>query len=302
VSAAYEQVFAAMGTVVAVRVVHDGSEAAARDAVARAGAWFDDVERACSRFDAASELRQLCAAPTQTPVAVSPILAQAVAFAVDVAKGTNGAFDPTVGATMERRGFDSDYRTGARGASGVAEAATTWRDVHVDPEAGTITLDRALLLDLGGVAKGLAIDLAARELAGFAGFAIDAGGDLRVAGVNASGAPWTIGVRNPRELAQHAVVLTATDVAVCTSGDYERRDALGGHHLIDPRTGEPAADVASATVVAPTAIVADALATAAFTLGPQAGIALLESHGVEGLIIDASLAFHETPGFGALIR
>jgi thiamine biosynthesis lipoprotein len=80
-----------------------------------------------------------------------------------------------------------------------------------------------------------------------------------------------------------------TDAAVCTSGDYER-----GEHLVDPRTGTPSSLAASVTVVAPTAMLADALATAAFILGPVEGLALLERHGVEGLILTPSLERFET--------
>jgi thiamine biosynthesis lipoprotein len=175
--------------------------------------------------------------------------------------------------------------------------------VRLDPGQKTITLVRPLILDLGAVAKGLAIDMAARELSALDNFAIDAGGDLYVAGCNPDGAPWSIGIRHPRLLDQLSASLRLSNLAVCTSGDYERRRPPGdddvdgadsGHHILDPRTGASAGAVASVTVVAPTAMAADALATAAFVLGPAAGIRLLERQGVNGLIISPTLERHST--------
>ena len=174
----------------------------------------------------------------------------------------------------------------------------SYRDVRVDPERQTITLRRPLLLDLGAVAKGLAVDAAARELQPFEDFAIDAGGDLYLGGRNAEGAPWSVGIRHPRIDGQLIDVLRVSDQAVCTSGDYERTvtGVEGEHHIVNPRTGASPTDVASVTVVAPSAMVADALATAAFVLGPADGIALLERHGVDGLIVTNALERSETSG------
>ena len=107
---------ARMGTVVTIEVVgHDRSARARRMrdlALERAFAWFDRVESVCSRFDADSELRRLCASHG-VDVELSPMLFEAVRFAVAVAEETHGAFDPTVGARMEARGFNHDYRSGA---------------------------------------------------------------------------------------------------------------------------------------------------------------------------------------------
>jgi thiamine biosynthesis lipoprotein len=255
--------------------------------MARAFEWFHDVERRCSRFDPQSELRVMCA-QTGTPVAASELLFSAVQFALAVAEDTDGAFDPTIGAEMARRGFDRHYVTGTRSRASAVPAGAAWQDVQLDPDARTITLHRPLVLDLAAVVKGLAIDLAAKELAPFRHFAIDAGGDLYVSGHNSRREPWSVGIRHPRRDREAIERLTLTDTAICTSGDYERTGE-DGHHLIDPRVQSPAGAVASATVVAPTAMLADAFATAAFVLGPNAGIALLERHGVQGVLYSPSL-------------
>jgi thiamine biosynthesis lipoprotein len=281
-----------MDTEVAIRVV--GRDAP--DLVHRAFEWFRRIERVCSRFDDASEVRQLAARPNE-PVAVSDVLFETTRFALALAAETDGAFDPTVGRQLERRGFDRNYRTGVRVSTiAVDDAPATWRDVHVDDDARTLTLDRPLLLDLGAVAKGFAIDMAARELRETANFAIDAGGDLYLAGHNEHGAPWRVGIRHPRDPAATVAELEVSNAAVCTSGDYLRRNPAGGHHLIDPRTGDAARDIVSATVTAPLAMVADGLATAAFVLGPSQGVALLERHGVDGLLITSTLEHFRTRG------
>jgi len=146
--------------------------------------------------------------------------------------------------------------------------------------------------------------MAVRELSGFAGFAVDAGGDLYLGGTNPDGHPWSVGIRHPRRDGELIDTLTVTNLAVCTSGDYERRASgdAGGHHIIDPRTGRSAPAVASVTVVAPSALLADALGTAAFVLGPAEGIRLLERHGVDGLIISPELERHATPGLNSEVR
>jgi thiamine biosynthesis lipoprotein len=295
VSDAYLHSVVLMGTVVTIRVAHPATSGHEKPAliaaVARAVDWFRHVEETCSRFDEQSELRRL-STRRGVPVPVSPTLFRAVEFALEVAEATAGAFDPTVGERMAARGFNRHYRDGRVGhIPAVLDEPATYRDVELDPAAQTITLRRPLVLDLGAVAKGLAIDLAARELQPFENFTIDAGGDLYLAGHNGDGAPWSVGIRHPRD--RDAIIDTfhLSNTAVCTSGDYERPGtaAEGGHHLMDPRTGSAALMAASATVIAPSALMADALATAAFVLGPVDGLTLLENSGVGGLIVTQGL-------------
>ena len=289
-----------MGTVVTIQVIgHDanGVERAEREAgVARAAEWFTHITAQCSRFDPASELSRLT---TQVAVAVpvSTLLFESLKVALAVAADTDGAFDPTVGRRLEERGFDTNYQTGTRSRSTIDPTCrASWRDIMLDDEAHTVTLTRPMVLDLGAVVKGLAIDAAAMELAPFANFAIDAGGDVYVAGSSASGDLWRVGIRHPRNPDELIDSLNVSDCAVCTSGDYFRRGNpdTNDHHILDATTGDTALKCASVTVIAPSAMVADALATSAFILGPTAGIALLERHGVEGLIITPSLERHQT--------
>jgi FAD:protein FMN transferase len=259
----------AMGTLVTIQVVRS-EDAGVKDAVNRAFGWFHEIERRCTRFYQRSELMQLTSRVGE-PVPASTILYETVKLALKVAEESDGAFDPTV--------TDSN-------------SDVSFRDVHLDEDRRTIALLRPLSLDLGAVAKGLAVDTAARELHPFTDFVVDAGGDLYLGGCNSRGDPWTVGIRHPRLDHQLIDSLRVSNTAVCTSGDYER-----GHHILDPRSGDAAAAVASATVIAPTAMLADALATAAFVLGPTEGISFLERLGVEGLLVTPELKRYETRGF-----
>jgi len=278
-----------MGTIVSIQVVSGSCDA--EGAIGDAFAWFHEIEARCTRFDEQSELMQLCARVGEA-VPASAILFEAVQFAMAVAEETDGAFDPTVGHRIAARGFDREHRTGRILASAVpVSERPTWRDVHLDPDRRTIMLRCPMILDLGAVAKGLAVDAAARELASFRDFAIDAGGDLYLGGLNPLGEPWTVGIRHPRRHGELIDTLRVSNQAVCTSGDYER-----GPHILDPRTEGTAQSVASATVVAGGAMLADALATAAFVLGPRDGIELLTRMGVDGLIVTPGMERYETRG------
>jgi thiamine biosynthesis lipoprotein len=276
-----------MDTLVTMHVARSGADAA----IERAFGWFHEVEERCTRFDAASELMRLTSR-VGVPVPASAILFESVQFALRMAEETGGAFDPTVGHRMEQRGFNRNHRTGATIRTPIpGDAEVSYRDIHLDLDQRTITLERPLILDLGAVAKGLAIDMAARELQPFTDFSIDAGGDLYLGGCNPEGAPWRVGIRHPRHDHELICGLLASNQAVCTSGDYER-----GSHILDPRTGAPADSAASVTVVAPGAMLADALSTAAFVLGPSEGLALLDRMAVDGLILTPGLERCETRG------
>jgi thiamine biosynthesis lipoprotein len=296
-----------MGTFVTIRVLgpassrHPGIEEVS-EAIDRAFSWFHKVEECCTRFEPRSEVMQL-ASQVGIAVRASPILFQAVQFALAVASETGGAFDPTVGHAMEERGFNREYRTGQIVRTAIGCGPVSHRDVRLDPARKTIALLRPLILDLGAVAKGLAVDLAARELQPFENFAIDAGGDLYVAGRNAEGEPWSIGIQHPRRADELLDSVRVSNLAVCTSGDYERRTTYGseGHHILDPRTGDPAQSAASVTAIAPATMMADALSTAAFVLGPTEGIRLFERMGIEGLIVAPSLERFATKGFPSAV-
>src|SRR5262249_4286090 len=201
--------------------------------------WFREIESRCSRFDPQSELIQLSHRIGES-VPVSAILFEAVRFALAVAENSGGAFDPTVGYIMESRGFNREYQTGATIQSNIrSQGSVSFRDVLVDEEQRSITLLRPLVLDLGAVAKGLAIDMAARELQKFRNFAIDAGGDLYLGGHNSAGESWSVGIRHPRNDDTLLECIRVSHFAGCTSRDYQR-----DRHILDSPVGTPVTEVA----------------------------------------------------------
>jgi thiamine biosynthesis lipoprotein len=274
-----------MDTGVNIQVVTDAPRPVVETHVQRALAWFDSVERICTRFDRTSEVMRLLD-EVGKPVHVSTLLFEVVAFAMDLAEQTVGAFDPAVGASLEQLGFNTNYKTGEVIHTAVA-SDVTFRDVKLNRHARTIELRRPLVLDLNAVAKGLAIDLAARELQAYPDVCVEAGGDLVVRGHNHAGEAWRIGIQHPRAEGLIAHTLEVTDAAVCTSGDYERRAGpdLSEGHILDARTRTPVKDLASVTVIAPTAMAADGLSTAAMVLGRERGLDFLRAQGVRGVLV-----------------
>jgi FAD:protein FMN transferase len=269
----------AMDTLVHVNIVSERPRHQVEPHVDRALRWFGAVEQVCSRFDPSSEVMQLSRRAGE-PVHVSTALVQLVDFALALARLSEGAFDPTLGVELEQRGYATDYRTLRPSASGIALRDVSFKDVAVDRRAQTITLRQPLVLDLNSVAKGLAIDLAVRELRAFDNLSIEVGGDLFARGRNANGERWRVGIQDPRGDGVLARTLAISEAAVCTSGAYER-----GAHVLDGRTHQPVAGLASVTVVAPTALAADGFSTTALALGVRRGRELLHHQGLQGVLV-----------------
>lgn len=172
----------------------------------------------------------------------------------------------------------------------------------IQTEGNNVTLDEGMMLTLGGVAKGYAVDLAIESLmedeieAGF----VNAGGDGRYIGHKEDGTPWKVGLQNPEKTGEAVVVMDIEDMAVATSGNYERyfNDAAKVSHISDPRTGYPSQSLISVTVIAKSAMDADAFATAVFVMGEEAGLRMIENlDGIECLIITSDKRIVRSSGF-----
>lgn len=293
-----------MGTVVSIRVVGSGSMTDMEHAIERAFAAIRYVEVACSRFDEDSALRELCRHPGEK-MRVPDVLFEAIRVALEMSMLTDGIFDPTVGQLLEGYGFTRHYLTGETVDSHTSrDGPVSYRDITLDEEERTVLLHRPLLLDLGAVAKGMAVDLAAKELLDWDGFAIDAGGDLYLHGVDPEGESWTVGIQHPLHKNEMICWLQMTNVAICTSGNYERRSPLDPdvHHLLNPRTGGSANGLLSCTVVAPLAILADAVSTAAFVQGAPQALEFVADLGLEALCIDDALNLKMTHSLGRYMK
>lgn len=284
-----------------VRVVAYGEH---RGEVSRAvGAAFERMEelvRRLSRFDPTSDVSRLNGAPAGTAVPVGEDTWRVLEVARAAFERTGGVFDVTVGPLMGlwRRAAERG-RPPTEEELAEALARVGFDKVQLLPQGRKVVLTKpGMSIDLGGVAKGYIVDEAVEVLRrlGTKSALVDAGGDIRVLGRRGDGQPWRTAVRNPatEDGLPFPAVLAVADRAVVTSGNYARYVEIAGRrytHIIDPRTGRPETEVASATVIGPDAASADALATALTVLGPRRGVQLIDSlPGYECLIITGRAA------------
>jgi thiamine biosynthesis lipoprotein len=278
-----------MGTVVEI-VAHGEDTERLEDAVAAAFEEMARIEGLMTPHRPDSDVARLCR--SEEGAGVSAETAEVIALGLNIQAASGGAFDMTLGRLKALWGIESEQPRVPR-AEEIRQALSGIGPGALRLEGKTVVKGNpALAVDLGGIAKGYAIDRAIAVLrdAGVASASVNAGGDIRLLGER-PGRPWRIGIQHPRHPDGLLATLLLDEVAVVTSGDYERffeEKGVRYHHLFDPRTGYPASLSRSATVVAENAALADALATAAFVLGPEAGLRLLEEYpGVEGMVVGA---------------
>jgi thiamine biosynthesis lipoprotein len=248
-------------------------------------------------WDKASEVSRINAAAGTSPVAVSVETFDVIHEALHASEMSDGCFDITFETLHGLWKFDQDLDPHPPSPADVEARRkyVGYRHVKLDEHAHTVFLDEQhVRIGLGGIAKGYAVDRAAKVLAdaGVKSFYVQAGGDLYTRGSKPDGSPWIAGVRDPRgPEGDYFAMMAVSDHAFSTAGDYERSYVVGGkryHHIIDPRTGYPATASRSVTIWAPTALLADEIDDAVFILGPERGLKLVESlDGVGAIIVGA---------------
>ncbi len=272
-----------MGTVVTV-VVPEHQPTAAAIVEDLFATW----EAALSRFRADSELSLLNASAGR-PVPASPLLLDVVEAALAAARATDGIFDPALEPAMRILGYDRTFEDVAADGPAVPAAPRggAWRSIEIDRAAGTIRLPAGCGLDLGGIAKGMAVDasLAALKLRGITPAVVEAGGDLAVIGLPPAGEAWSVAV----EVRHGTREVAIASGALATSGISRRAWTRGGaeqHHLVDPRLGTPALnDLWSVSAAAATCAQAEVAAKAAFVLGRDQGERFLGRLGISALFV-----------------
>ena len=250
-----------------------------------------EINRQMSHYQPDSELSRFNRAPAKVPFKISAEFARVVRFSLELHRRSHGAFDPTLGPLINLWGF------GEQGGPRAAPADNDLRAVlkRTGCRHLTITADDELVkdipelaLNLSAVAKGFGVDEIARVLRshGFTNTYVSIAGEVLALGQNASGTNWQIGIAAPlphwTENDPMAVVLSVSNRAISTSGDYQKFliDEQGHRlcHILDPKTGRPVQhNLGSVSVVAPDSMTADGLATALFVLGPKGGLRLIES-------------------------
>jgi FAD:protein FMN transferase len=249
---------------------------------------FERLNQLLSPWIADSELALVNANAARTTVAISPEFQRLLQRSRWYFNKTQGAFD----ITFASAGHLYDYREGVQPDNATLESVATaigLDRVKVNDDGVTFS-DAATRIDLGGIAKGYAIDQAIALLKTFSieHAYIGLGGDSYVLG-DRNGRPWQVGIRHPRDEKAVALKIPVSDIAISTSGDYERyflRDGERVHHIINPSTGRSSSSLVSATVLAEKGIDADALSTSVFVMGPEQGLAMINTlDGVSAILI-----------------
>ena len=296
----YSRDEAIMGTAIHVELWSD-DEARATAAIDAVMADMRRIDAAMSPYKETSELSRINREAARSPVEVSDELFELLEQSIVFSELSDGAFDITYAGA----GHLYDYRRRIRPSEEeltIARAAIGYRHLQLDRKARTVRFARAgVRIDLGGFAKGHAVDRAGAILRqhGVRHAAVSAGGDSRLLG-DRCGRPWTVGVRDPDRAGELVALLPLLDVAVSTSGDYERYFDDGAerfHHLIDPSTGRPARSVRSVTVIARDGLTSEALSKTVFVRGAEQGLRIVESlPNVDAVVVDAEGRLHASAG------
>lgn len=289
-----------MGTFVELTIIGEDREAcaAAADATLERMAA---LEASLSRYSPDSELSALVRNGHLSEA--SDGLLDVLRLAQQVSDWGDGAFDITVQPVLDL--YASQQRGMLPSAEAIEQALARVDHHAIELDGSTVTLARPdMRITLDGIGKGYIVDQGVSTLRsrGFANAFLDAGGDLVASGEKTTGRPWRIGIRHPRGQALKAR-FDARNRAVATSGDYMQHYSKDytAHHIIDPRTGRSMPELASSTVLAPSAAQADALATLTMVLGPAQARELLEAlPECEGYFVSKDLSVTRTSGFAIM--
>lgn len=281
---------------------------------------FNSFEKRLSRFDPQSELSRLNAA--EGVFQASPILLDTLEAALLAAEATGGLYDPTTLPALERAGYDRSFEqldqpasfvpvSGSRGGTAnpgrTAQRAYAYRSITFNRAKREIYKPAGVRLDLGGMGKGWTVDRAADKLHGLGPFLVNAGGDIFAYHSPPGQKGWEIDLVHPLNPEAHFARLMLHHRALATSTIAKRRWQHQGHsmhHLIDPRTGQPAqTDALSVSVVADRTMTAEIYAKVALILGAEQGLAYLQSlPAIEGLIFTADSRLLFTSGLTSLLE
>jgi thiamine biosynthesis lipoprotein len=269
----------------------------------RAQRWLRAFEARFSRFSQLSELSRLNRSGGRS-FRASPALFQLAEVALNFAHRSGGVFDPTILMSLENAGYDRSFELieGRQEPPAHQECLGAWQAVSLDPVRRLITLPPGVRIDLGGCAKGWAVDRMAALLGQPS--LVNGGGDVFASGRPPDAPYWLVGVEGPFEPSRDLAVVAAEDRGIATSSVLRRRWRAGdawAHHLIDSRTGRPSqADAVQVTAVAASCLLADFHAKVALLRGAEAGLQYLNDQpGVEGLLVRDDGSPVASRGFGA---
>ena len=248
-----------------------------------------------------SELSKINTIGANQPVVITHELFQLLKISKHISEISGGVFDVSFSSV----GYLYDFRAKIKPTEQQIKQLINkvdYRAIVMNEPAHTVSFTHSgMKLDLGGIAKGYAVDQAIELLSshGVAHAIVTAGGDSRVLGDH-RGRDWIVGIQAPRNRSATATAVPLSNTAISTSGDYERFFIDNGvrfHHIINPKTGDSARAVQSASVIGPQATITDALSTTVFILGVERGIALIETlEGYDAILIDQQAKLYFSSG------
>ncbi len=275
-----------LGTVVEITVADkDKPRQFIYHALEQAFAEIARIENLLSRFKSGSDISRINTDAGKRRTEVSPETITLIEESIFFSRISGGAFDITVHPLLEIWGFDGMHpaEIPSEQQLKLAQEEVDYRNIEINKEEHTVSCaHREMSLDLGGIAKGYAVDRAIAVLReeGIRNALVNAGGDIYALGRRDDDNKWLIGIQHPRQRDRMLSVIELEDRAVATSGDYQRYIEIDNQqygHIINPRTGIPCTVLpCSITVFAPDCATADALATAIFVLGPDQGLGLID--------------------------
>jgi thiamine biosynthesis lipoprotein len=297
-----------MGTLVSITVVAR-NEAVAQAAATAGFAEIRSLEELLSTWIATSELSRVNASAGIKPIHVSTETLTIVQRAMQASEMTDGGFNIVIGPAVEAWSVTDRQRIPTESELDALRPLMDLQAVHVDVREQTIYLGKAgMRIDVGGIGKGYAADQAVEALrrAGAIAGVVALSGDIKTFGRLPGGKMFPIGIQHPRKDGSVLAWIDLQDEAISTAGDYERffeRDGVRYHHILDPRTLQPARSCQSVTVVAREGIWADGLDTGIFVMGVELGMQLVEAlPDVEAIIVDADGHVHVSSGLRDRIR
>jgi thiamine biosynthesis lipoprotein len=298
--------FLLLGTLVDIQIpCVPGKEALARAAILSAREEIARLESLMSPYKPESDISHINRDAFQKPVKVSEETFRTIKKSLSFSNLTQGTFDISFASVgkLWRLDPDNPYIPNEKEIRDKLHLVN-YKNIGLDEELKTISFaQEGMEIGLGGIAKGTAVDWAIKDIKrhGFSDALVNAGGDIYALGLNASRKPWRVGILHPRDKSRFITKIDITDMAVVTSGDYERMVDIEGkryHHILDPRTGYPAEKCISVTVLAKDAETADALSTGLFALGAEKGMALVKTlPDIHAMFVTSDKKIYATPWF-----
>ncbi|MFT6331083.1 MAG: thiamine biosynthesis lipoprotein [Bermanella sp.] len=264
-------------------------------------AEMERINQLMSPYIDTSELSLINAKAGQQPVVISDEMFELLDKSVNISELTKGAFDITFASVGYLYNYKKNQRPDEATIASLL-AAINYKYIKLNkPNKSVVFTHDKVKIDLGGIAKGHAVDnsISLLERMGIMHGLVTAGGDTRLIG-DRRGKPWIVGIRDPRDEQKQAVVMPLQDSAMSTSGDYERyfeEDGKRYHHILSPKTGKSTYDVQSVSIIGPSSTYNDALSTAVFVMGLREGLGMINRiDGYDAVVMDNQRKMHYSNG------